>query len=116
MLKFSGFPLKKITLLCTVLGVFFLFSSELMAQEENSPRPIEKPLVEDQTASQEVNTLAFPIFKPTGQKPSTSNPATVKRDLPAEGVFLEREPKKNESPSTLSFNIFLYIVDKFKED
>jgi hypothetical protein len=28
----------------------------------------------------------------------------------------ERESKKNESPSTLSFNIFLYIVDKFKQD
>lgn len=116
MLKFSEFPLKKITLLCAVMGAFSLFALEAKAQEENSPRPVEKPLVEDQAGGQEASNPIFPIFKPAGQKLSSANSTAVKKDLPVGGVFQEREPKKNESPSTLSFNIFLYIVDKFKED
>jgi hypothetical protein len=115
MLKFSGFSVKKVTLLCAAIGGFVLFTSEAKAQEENSPRPIEKPAVEDQTAIQDVNSPVFPLFK-TSQKPASANSIGVKRDLPAGGIFQEKESKKNESPSTLSFNIFLYIVDKFKED
>jgi hypothetical protein len=114
MLKFSGFPFKKIALLCAAMGGFVFFSSEANAQEENSPRPIEKPVVEDQGSNQDNTTAVFPLFKPTGQKPTS--PSSVKRDLPAGGFFQEKEAKKNEAPSTLSFNIFLYIVDKFKED
>lgn len=115
MLKFSGFPLNKVTLLCAAVGGFVLFTSEVKAQEENSPKPIERPLVEDHTANQDVSTSVFPLFKPV-QKSTPANSIGVKRDLPAGGIFNEKESKKNESPSTLSFNIFLYIVDKFKED
>lgn len=115
MLKFSGFPMNKVTLLCAAIGGFVLFTSEVKAQEENSPRPIERPLVEDHTANQDVSAAGFPLFKPAQKTPSV-NTLGPKRDLPAGGIFQEKESKKNESPSTLSFNIFLYIVDKFKED
>ncbi|MCU0400450.1 MAG: hypothetical protein MUE75_05455 [Algoriphagus sp.] len=115
MSKFSGFPLNKITLLLAIVGGFLFFTSEANAQEENSPRPTEKPLVDDQTVNQDFSTGAFPLFKPT-QKTTSLNSIGPKRDLPAGGFLQEKDSKKNESPSTLSFNIFLYIVDKFKED
>ncbi|MBS4071550.1 MAG: hypothetical protein KGZ90_09505 [Algoriphagus sp.] len=115
MLKFSRFPLNQVTVLCAAIGGFVLFSSEVKAQEENSPRAIEKPLVEENTTNQDVTSPVFPLFKST-QKPSSASVIGPKRDLPAGGIFQEKESKKNDSPSTLSFNIFLYIVDKFKED
>ena len=39
------------------------------------------------------------------------NPATIKKDTPS-----TKQEGKKEEISTLSFNLFLYIVDKFKED
>jgi hypothetical protein len=113
MLKFSGFPLNKITLLSVAVGGFVLFTSEVKAQEENSPRPVEKPLVEENMGNQDITAPVFPLFKSTTK---LSNSTGVKKELPVGGISLEKESKKNESPSTLSFNIFLYIVDKFKED
>ncbi|MFL0682347.1 hypothetical protein CLV31_11190 [Algoriphagus aquaeductus] len=116
MVKFSGFPFKKTSLLCVAIGGLTLFSADVLAQEENSPRVTDKPVIEDQPS---VNEATSPFLntagKTTNVKP-TNGINTVKRDLPAGGMMQEKELRKNESPSTLSFNIFLYIVDRFKQD
>lgn len=87
--------------------------SETEKVEENNPKVNDRVILEDHSSIQD-NTPAANLPAKPG---NTIKPiATVKRDLPAGGVILEKEVKKNESPSTLSFNIFLYVVDKFKAD
>lgn len=106
----------KVFFICLMSFVFAFWTTEVNAQEENSPRPTDKPHVEESNHSPQENVQAtFPFFKPSQIK-QVSPISQVKRDLPASGIIQEKEQKKNESPSTLSFNIFLYIVDKFKED
>lgn len=89
--------------------------SENEKVEENTPKLVDRPitpLVDDHTSSQDnTNPFISPALK---SAPAKANP--VKRDLPAGGVLNEKDPKKTESPSTLSFNIFLYVVDKFKDN
>lgn len=117
MVKFSGFPLKKASLFCAAVGGLTLFATDAWAQEESSPKILEKPVVvEDHTSSMEnVSPFIIQNQKSNPVKPS-SQVGIVKRDLPAGGMLQEKDMKKNESPSTLSFNIFLYIVDRFKQD
>ena len=104
-----------------VLGVAF-FSNESFAQTENEKvedhisRSNDRASTEESLNSKEAShILSFP---PKASSNSAIKPAPanqVKRDLPAGGIIKEGESKK-DTPSTLSFNIFLYIVDKFKED
>ena len=112
---------KSIGIFCLSLCGLLLFSLNASAQNENekvedmSPRPTDRPitpLVDDHSNSQD-NTHPFlsPALK---DSPVKTNP--VRRDLPAGGVIQDKDPKKTESPSTLSFNIFLYVVDKFKDN
>lgn len=120
MLKFSKFPFTKfLFLFSTVLGMA-LITNDSLAQSENekvednvSSRSVDKPLAEETISTKESSAVVFPTVKPStsAAKPST----TVKRDLPSGGLIKEGETKR-DSPSTLSFNLFLYIVDKFKED
>ena len=95
---------------------YLLLPSEAMAQEENTKKPFEKPIVEDISTVSESGAAAT-IFsqKPAVVKQSVPLPLP-KKEVHTTTHIQERESKKNESPSTLSFNIFLYIVDKFKED
>jgi hypothetical protein len=106
----------KVALLSMVAFGYLLLPSEAMAQEENTKKPFEKPIIEEHNAIPEAGT-AGPV--------SVQKPAVVKQSVPlplprkevhTSTHLQEKESKKNESPSTLSFNIFLYIVDKFKED
>lgn len=106
----------KVALLSLAAFGYLLLPSEARAQEENTKKPFEKPSVEEQSSFPEAGT-ASPV--------SVQKPAVVKQGLPMPSArkeghpsthLQEKESKKNESPSTLSFNIFLYIVDKFKED
>lgn len=106
----------KVFYCCLIAFLFVGLSFESKAQEENSPRPIEKTQVEESgTTLQENISTSFPLFKPSSAK-QVSPAGQVKRELTVSGNIPEKELKKNESPSTLSFNIFLYIVDKFRED
>jgi len=108
-------PIKAIYI-CLIAFLFIGLSTESKAQEENSPRPTEKIQVEESaTILQENIPASFPLFKPSSAKQITPLGQT-KREFTTSGIMQEKEQKKNESPSTLSFNIFLYIVDKFKED
>lgn len=95
---------------------YLLLPSEAMAQEENTKKPFEKPIVEDISTVSESGAAAT-IFsqKPAVVKQSVPLPLP-KKEVHTTTHIQERESKKNESPSTLSFNIFLYIVDKFKQD
>ncbi|MEN2282867.1 hypothetical protein AAGF08_12065 [Algoriphagus sp. SE2] len=113
-----SFPFKKIGISALSLMVFCLLAGESFAQGEQEKvdlenvKQTEKPIIEDQIQNSELNN---PKISPSKILSNPSNKVLVKRDLPAGGV--DKEIKKEESsPSTLSFNIFLYIVDKFKAD
>lgn len=119
MLKFSGFHFKKPAMLSAAILGLALFAIDASAQtetekvEENYPKVNDRVILEDHTSIQDNTPASILSAKPT----STIKPAAiVKRDLPAGGAVSEKEVKRNESPSTLSFNIFLYVVDKFKAD
>jgi hypothetical protein len=106
----------KVALLSMAAFGYLLLPSEARAQEENTKKPFEKPILEESSTLPEAAT-AVPV---PGQKAATVKPGLPlplsKKDAPSSTHLQEKESKKNESPSTLSFNIFLYIVDKFKED
>lgn len=118
MLKFAGFHFKKPALLSAAILGLALITVDASAQsehektEENSPRVNERVILEDHTTVQENSPSGLLPVRPN----STLKATSVKRDLPAGGILPEKETKKSESPSTLSFNIFLYVVDKFKAD
>ena len=95
---------------------YLLLPSEAVAQEENTKKPFEKPISEESSALPETGTAApLTVQKSATVKPGVPLPLPRKEVQPATHLQ-EKESKKNESPSTLSFNIFLYIVDKFKQD
>jgi hypothetical protein len=113
-----SFPFTKIGISAFTLVVFCFLAGESYAQGEQEKvdlenvTQIEKPISEDQIQNLELLT---PKVQPSKNLANPANKVAVKRDLPAGGV--DKEIKKEESsPSTLSFNIFLYIVDKFKAD
>ncbi len=106
----------KVALLSMAAFGYLLLPSEAMAQEENTKKPFEKPIVEEHNAIPEAGTSgSLSVQKPAVVKQSVPLPLP-RKEVHTTTHLQEREPKKNESPSTLSFNIFLYIVDKFKED
>ena len=120
MLKFSRFHFSKsLVLSLGVLGLMF-FAIDASAQSENekieeiNPKNNDRIILEDHTVIQG-NSVSKTL-------PNKSNitqkvtPSLTKKDLAAGESFSEKDIKKNDSPSTLSFNIFLYIVDKFKAD
>jgi hypothetical protein len=112
---------KSIGLFGLSLVGFFFICCDAAAQSENEkmeevfPRPFDKPITpmaEDQASLHDnTNSLFSPALKMNQNKTFP-----VKRDLPAGGVMSDKDPKKIDTPSTLSFNIFLYVVDKFKEN
>jgi len=113
-----SFPFKKIGISALSILAFCLIAGESFAQGEQEKvdlenvKQTEKPISGEQIQNSELIT---PKILPSKTLTNTSNKVAVKRDLPAGGV--DKEIKKEEvSPSTLSFNIFLYIVDKFKAD
>lgn len=119
MLKFSGFHFKKPALLSVAVLGLALIAIDASAQtetekvEENNPKVNDRVILDDPTTIQDNTPASVFSSKPNN---TVKTAATVKRDLPAGGVISDKDVKKNESPSTLSFNIFLYIVDKFKAD
>lgn len=120
MLKFPGFHFKKPILLSAAIMGLALIAMDASAQsetdkmEENTPRVNDRVILEDHASLQDNHSSPQLLPKPSTPAKLTPQQATVRRDLPAGGV--ENQVKKNESPSTLSFNIFLYVVDKFKAD
>ena len=106
----------KVALLSMAAFGYLLLPSEAIAQEENTKKPFEKPIVEDiSTVSESGAAATLFTQKPAVVKQSVPLPLP-RKEVPTATQLQEKESKKNESPSTLSFNIFLYIVDKFKQD
>jgi len=106
----------KVILLSLVAIGFFLLPTESVAQEENTKKPFEKPVSEELSPLVEAGAIApLPVQKPTPSKQTVPFPLP-RKEAHTTATLQEKEPKKNETPSTLSFNIFLYIVDKFKAD
>lgn len=119
MLKFSGFHFTKPALLSIAIVGLALITVDASAQseiervEENNLKINDRVILEDNSTFQDNHSSAVTSSKSGTTLKATQ--ATVKRDLPAGGIT-DKDVKKNESASTLSFNIFLYIVDKFKAD
>lgn len=114
----TTFPLKKIGFLSGTLLGMCLFAEESFAQNEQEKiepevtRPIDRPLVEDQHSLEVVIPKVIAPANKTTQNPLPIPSTPIRRE-----VVLNPEGKKVEPvPSTLSFNIFLYVVDKFKAD
>lgn len=120
MLKFSGFHLKKTALLNVAVLVLAMIAIDASAQSEiekgneNQSKANDRAILDDNVSVHDYTPAPSMSTKPNTASPKST--AVVKRDLPAGGVMIEKEAKRTESPSTLSFNIFLYIVDKFKAD
>ncbi|SFA73328.1 hypothetical protein [Algoriphagus aquimarinus] len=100
----------------SVLGMC-AYAGDTMAQSEkeksemDNVKPIDKPLMENHTDILNDNHL---LGSPSssGVTVTTSKISPLKKDNLLSGEGKKAEP----APSTLSFNIFLYIVDKFKAD
>lgn len=112
----SRFVANTIALPCMAVLGFFLLTTAAWAQEENTRKPVERPTVEEHTLTSEGgHSVSIIPNKPAATK--TIQPVLPpKKEVPTGAQLQEKESKKNESASTLSFNIFLYIVDKFKQD
>lgn len=114
MSKTSNTFWKSFGLFCLFSIGMVSFSQEALAQgeqdkvEENVPRISDRPSsFDDPISSQDFS----PILGPEGTRVKS-----LKISTPAKKDSMEKESKKAESPSTLSFNLFLYVVDKFKEN
>ncbi|WP_297336465.1 hypothetical protein [Algoriphagus sp.] len=105
------------SLLATILLGICVFAKESSAQTEQEKvemeplKPLDRPIVEDHATSQEVIIPKVVVTQKTKNLPTQNTP--IRREL-----ILGEEGKKTPEPvsSTLSFNIFLYVVDKFKAD
>jgi len=120
MLKFSRFHSSKTFILTlSVLGLA-LFTVDASAQSENekvleiSPKNNDRIILEDNTVIQDNFSQKSVPSKPVVTPNAFGS--ILKKDSSNGEIVSEKDVKRNESPSTLSFNIFLYIVDKFKAD
>lgn len=117
MFETSSFPFKKLGIsICAVLGMCF-WTEDVLAQSEQEKVEIENPRNMDKSVSADhasnLENSTSKANQPKQIQSVASTPAVRKENLTS------GEGKKTEStaaPSTLSFNIFLYIVDKFKAD
>ena len=116
MFNFSEFSSKPTLIFGILLAGTMLFTTEALAQEENHPRIADKPANEDLLPEQDVAVSTVPVVKVAEGNTGGKAGVQARKELPAAGILQEKDLKKQESPSTLSFNIFLYIVDKFKAD
>ena len=117
MFETSSFPLKKLSIcLCAVVGMC-IWTEDASAQSEQEKAEIEtnrnmdKPALEDHTSSQE---SIIPRISTSKQTQPIVKPAAVRKENLTGGEGKKAE--SSQAPSTLSFNMFLYIVDKFKAD
>ena len=113
----TGFSFRKLSIFSiAVLGLCFwagnsMAQSEKETSEMEAPKPIDKPILENQS---DLHIDAQPQHNIPAEAIVTSPKTTA---APKKDSQLSGEGKKPETaPSTLSFNIFLYIVDKFKAD
>ena len=117
MFNFTILPFKKVSLLAAILLGICVFSEEASAQNEQEKveieplKPLDRPIVEDHSTSQDVIVPKVVVTPKSKNLPTQHTP--IRRE-----ALIGEEGKKTPEPvsSTLSFNIFLYVVDKFKAD
>ncbi|MFD2201642.1 hypothetical protein [Shivajiella indica] len=113
----------KILTLCTVFCIYLNIASFAQGERERNPQDFPKhsdaigQYDSPDASSYENRTESLyrqnsSQNKDVVEKPVTS---TTKKENPLFKQGGEKDAKK-EGISTLSFNLFLYIVDKFKED
>lgn len=99
---------------------FGFFAIESFAQSEQEPVrmeiPAETPIVDDLDLSR--GNISKEIQKKPASQPfiKAVNPQAKNSKSATESIAENKDVKKEESASTLSFNLFLYIVDKFRAD
>lgn len=116
MIEITKYPFKKITIfslfavgLCFIAGES-LAQSEKDKMEVENTKPIDRPNV-DHTLDLKDNSLLGNTVQPVVIiNREKAQPVKKEGNISGEGK------KVDTVPSTLSFNIFLYIVDKFKAD
>lgn len=119
MISTTNVSFKKLAILSLAVFGFCFWTGDSMAQSEHeksemeNPKPFDRPLVEnhsDLLNDDPLQNSDTPAAATVHQ--SVKTPIPSKKDLNVSG----EGKKANPAPSTLSFNIFLYIVDKFKAD
>lgn len=117
MFETSSFPFKKLGIcLCAVAGMC-LWTEDAFAQGEQEKAEIENIRNSDKTSIEEHNSsLEAPSSRISASKqtPTVVKPTAVRKEIMTSGEG--KKPESTQAPSTLSFNMFLYIVDKFKAD
>jgi len=109
-INFKKTVISGITILTLCFFSVVSFAQEDMRKVDSEMlKPIDKPNLEIVSPSKETNGQTSIVAKSLN---NTSKTIPAKKETGIVG-----EGKKPESaPSTLNFNIFLYIVDKFKAD
>lgn len=103
---------------CFILGYSALAQTEKDRNIPDVPRTSDAAVVFEGPESnmmelRESHRQSAPVIKDAA-RPNANNPL-VRKENPMFRQAGEKDVKK-ESMSTLSFNLFLYIVDKFRED
>jgi hypothetical protein len=116
MTKITKCPVKKITIFSFLALGFCFIAGESLAQSDKDKMEMENAKPTDRPVIDHTSDLKDYVFKGGSAQPvvniNRENPQPIKKEGNISG-----EGKKVETvPSTLSFNIFLYIVDKFKAD
>jgi hypothetical protein len=120
MLNLTASHFKRPAFLSVAVLFLALIAVDASAQTENgkieeiNSRNTDKIILEDHTVIND-NSSSSPLA-PKVNVTQKVLPTLAKKDLISGEIISEKEVKRNDSPSTLSFNIFLYIVDKFKAD
>ncbi|WP_425636780.1 hypothetical protein ACPUEN_15360 [Algoriphagus yeomjeoni] len=112
------FSIKNLTVFGIAAFCLCFWAGDAMAQSEREKseiereKPVVKPLLENQSdqVDMPVRDSHSPISTVASPNVKTVSPKKVETQVSGEGKKVE------PTPSTLSFNIFLYIVDKFKAD
>ncbi len=115
MSEIVNFNFRKITVFSFAVVAFCFFSEVSFAQEDmrkvdsENLKSTDKPSQEGGVIATEQSTP-----NPAGNKIITTAPKVT--PVKKEQVLIGEGKKPEATPSTLNFNIFLYIVDKFKAD
>ncbi|MHA7129488.1 hypothetical protein [Algoriphagus namhaensis] len=106
---------KFLTIFILAMGFFAIqgFAQETQEKVILETRD-EAPIVEDLDLSKGQPSLATP--SPQRKIASPPVKSTPTKKVNPDTLVENKEIKKEEGASTLSFNLFLYIVDKFKAD
>lgn len=100
----------------------FLFSGNAQAQSDKDRNMPDVPRSADVVNFEASDASYMDSREVVGVKPAPAKPAQIpvvpaqRKENPLFKQGSDKEQVKKESMSTLSFNLFLYIVDKFRED